>query len=239
MADDAAELAARLAEQADAFARLLAAPGTDRDQVDESFVSLATTVSHLGDALRAVEQDGPVARALPPLEVTVPVLGVDACHAGWVGAILEPGAPRPRVAVAATIADLVETVRRSLDIVVVAVVVSSALPDELVEVDAWVRSRPTVLLLGAHPELSFAMMAGAPIVAGAKTDEGTAARLAALRAAGLAAPSVLNGSGYAAHDVLDACAAAWTAARRANGAAHQLPDPPQTHSDGIPAATWV
>ena len=234
---DAAALAARLAEEADALARLLAAPGAQRALVDESFSALATTVGHLDAALRNDRADGPA--ALPPLEVTVPVLGVDACPAGWVGAILEPGAPRPRVAVAATIADLVETVRQSMDIEAVAVVVSSALPDELAEIDAWVRSRPTVLVLGSHPELSFATMAGAPIVAGAKTDEGTAARLAALRTAGLAAPSVLNGSGYAANDVLDACAAAWTAARRANGAAHPLPDPPQTHSDGIPAAIWV
>jgi predicted RNase H-like nuclease len=94
-------------------------------------------------------------------------------------------------------------------------------------------------VIEAHPELSFATMAGAPITAGKKTDEGRTARLAALRAAGLGSPSVLSGSGYAADDVLDACAAAWTAARWVNGEARSLPDPPQTFSDGIPAAIWV
>ena len=34
------------------------------------------------------------------IEVTVPVLGVDGCPGGWVGAVLVPGAPRPRVVVA-------------------------------------------------------------------------------------------------------------------------------------------
>jgi predicted RNase H-like nuclease len=90
-----------------------------------------------------------------------------------------------------------------------------------------------------HPELSFAVMAGAPIVAGKKTEEGRAARLAALAAVGLASPSVLSGSGYAADDVLDACAAAWSAARRTAGEARPRPDPPQTFSDGIPAAIWA
>jgi predicted RNase H-like nuclease len=306
--DEAPEVSARLSEQADALARLLATTGgAGRDGVTEAYASLASTVRQLGDllgvdverALAAVPPPPPAGpRPLPPLEVTVPVLGVDACKAGWVGAILEPGAPRPRIAVASTIGDLVETVRRSLGIQAVAIDIPIGLPDDttraadslarkalrgkassvfttltraayaepsrdaadpvnraltgqgvgtqafglrakILEVDAWVRSRPTVLVLEAHPELSFAEMAGAPIRAGKKTAEGQAARLTALRAAGLASPSVLSGTGYAADDVLDACAAAWTAARRTNGAAHPLPDPPQTFSDGIPAAIWV
>lgn len=296
MADDASTLSAQLAGQADALARLLASDGAaGRAQVEAAFSALATTLERLGHALRTTGGDGP--QPLPPLEVTVPVLGVDACSAGWVGAILEPGAPRPRVAVAATIADLVETVRRSVAIQAVAIDIPIGLPDaatreadalarkalrgkassvfttltraayaeptrdaadpvnraltgqgvgaqafglraKILEVDAWVRSRPTLTVVEAHPELSFAVMAGAPVAAG-KTDEGRAARLAALAAAGLGSPSVLSGSGYAADDVLDACAAAWTAARRMNGEAHPLPDPPQTFSDGIPAAIWV
>ena len=55
-----------------------------------------------------------------------------------------------------------------------------ALRAKILEVDAWVRSRPTVTVIEVHPELSFAVMAGAPIVASKKTDEGRAARLAAL-----------------------------------------------------------
>jgi predicted RNase H-like nuclease len=297
MADEATELSACVAEQAAALTQLLAAPGgRDRARVEETYSALVSTLGRLGDALRVGQDDGP--QPFPPVEVTVPVLGVDACKAGWVGAILEPGAPRPRIAVASTIADLVETVRQSLDIKAVAVDIPIGLPDDttrqadalarkalkgkassvfttltraayaeatrddadpvnraltgqgvgaqafglrakILEVDAWVRKRPTVTVIEVHPERSFAVMAGAPNVAGKKTDEGRAARLAALATAGLASPSVLNGSGYAADDVLDACAAAWTAARRTNGAARALPDPPQTFSDGIPAAIWV
>ena len=40
-------------------------------------------------------------------------------------------------------------------------------------------------------------------------------------------------------DVLDACAVAWTATRRAAGLSMSLPDPPEVFSDGIPAAIHV
>ena len=49
---------------------------------------------------------------------------------------------------------------------------------------------------------------------------------------------MLEGGGYAADDVLDACAVAWTAARYASGLATPMPDPPEVFSDGIPAAIW-
>ncbi|QIM22499.1 DUF429 domain-containing protein [Phycicoccus sp. HDW14] len=230
----------------------------------------------------------------PPIEVTVPVLGVDGCRAGWVGALLEPGAPRPRVVVAPTIVELVEAVRESTDVRVVGIDIPIGLPDsttrqadalarqalpgkassvfttltraaygaedraaadavnrslsgqgvgaqafalrdKILEVDAWVRSRPTVEVLEVHPEVSFATMAGAPLRPGKKTPDGRAARLEALAAAGVPRPSVLEGRGYAADDVLDACAVAWTAARRTAGLSRRLPDPPEVFSDGIPA----
>jgi predicted RNase H-like nuclease len=50
---------------------------------------------------------------------------------------------------------------------------------------------------------------------------------------------VLQGQGYAADDVLDACAVAWSAARHVSGLARSLPDPPEVFSDGIPAAIWA
>ena len=246
--------------------------------------------------LEAIE--GLRARAGPErLEVTVPVLGVDGCPGGWVGAVLVPGAPRPRVVVAPTIADLVETVRSELDVRVVGIDIPIGLPDSsvrqadvlarralpgrassvfttltraaylagtrveadavnrglsgqgvgaqafalrarILEVDTWLRSRPTVAVVEVHPEVSFTTMSGAqlPSKHGA---EGQAARLEALAAAGLARPSVLAGRGYAADDVLDACAVAWTAHRHAVGAARSLPDPPEVFSDGIPAAIVV
>ena len=243
----------------------------------------------------ALGSDG---RRLAPVEVVVPVLGVDGCSAGWVGALLEPGAPRPRIVVAPTIADLVAMVRESTGIRVVGIDIPIGLPDntirqadvlarqalpgkassifstltrsayaaatrleadsvnrglvgqgvgaqafalrdKIVEVDAWLRTRPTVTVLEVHPEVSFAAMTGAPIIASKKTDEGRDQRLEALAAAGIPRPSVLQGQGYAVDDVLDACAVAWSAARHASGLARPLPDPPEVFSDGIPAAIWA
>ena len=235
--------------------------------------------------------------AMAPIEVSVPVLGVDGCPGGWVGAVLVPGAPRPRVVVAPTVELLVETARADLDIQVVGIDIPIGLPDssirqadvlarralpgrassvfttltrpaylaadrvaadavnrglsgqgvgaqafalraKILEVDAWLRSRPTVDVIEVHPEVSFATMAGAPLP-GKRTAEGQQARLEALAAAGIARPSVLKGGGYAADDVLDACAVAWSAHRRATGDARWLPDPPEVFSDGIRAAIVV
>ena len=235
--------------------------------------------------------------AVAPIEVTVPVLGVDGCPGGWVGAVLVPGAPRPRVVVAPTIEQLVETVRADLDVQVVGIDIPIGLPDstirqadvlarralpgrassvfttltrpaylaadraaadavnrglsgqgvgaqafalraKILEVDAWLRTRPTVEVVEVHPEVSFATMAGG-VLPGEAHPEGQQARLDALAAAGIARPSVLKGSGYAADDVLDACAVAWSAHRRATGDARLLPDPPEVFSDGIRAAIVV
>jgi predicted RNase H-like nuclease len=237
------------------------------------------------------------APAVAPIEVTVPVLGVDGCPGGWVGAVLVPGAPRPRVVVAPTIELLVETVRADLDVQVVGIDIPIGLPDsavrqadvlarralpgrassvfttltrpaylatdraaadavnrglsgqgvgaqafalraKILEVDTWLRGRPTVDVIEVHPEVSFATMTGGPLP-GKRTPQGQQARLDALAAAGIARPSVLKGTGYAPDDVLDACAVAWSAHRRATGDARWLPDPPEVFSDGIRAAIVV
>lgn len=281
----AAELDARSAEV-----------GSDRAELAEAFNAAAEALARLHDVL-GLDADASTAN-LPPVDVVAPVLGVDACRAGWVGAVLEPAAPRPRVVVAPTIAELVAMVRESLGLHVVGIDIPIGLPDStireadrlaraelkgkassvfstltraayaaptrleadaanrelmgqgagaqafalrdrILEVDTWLRTRPTVSVIEVHPEVSFAAMTGAPITSNKKTDEGRAERLTALAAAGIARPSVLQGQGYAADDVLDACAVAWTAARRANGLARSLPDPPEVFSDGIPAAIWA
>ena len=175
------------------------------------------------------------APAVAPIEVTVPVLGVDGCPGGWVGAVLVPGAPRPRVVVAPTIELLVETVRADLDVQVVGIDIPIGLPDstirqadvlarralpgrassvfttltrsaylatdraaadavnrglsgqgvgaqafalraKILEVDAWLRSRPTVDVVEVHPEVSFTTMTGGPLP-GKRTPEGQQARL--------------------------------------------------------------
>jgi predicted RNase H-like nuclease len=235
--------------------------------------------------------------AMAPIEVTVPVLGVDGCPGGWVGALLVPGAPRPRVVVAPTSEALVETVRAEHDVQMVGIDIPIGLPDssirqadvlarrelpgrassvfttltrpaylaadraaadavnrglsgqgvgaqafalraKILEVDRWLHSRPTVDVVEVHPEVSFATMAGSPLPS-KRTVEGQQARLAALAAAGVARPSVLKGTGYAPDDVLDACAVAWSAHRRATSEARWLPDPPEVFSDGIRAAITV
>jgi predicted RNase H-like nuclease len=303
--------AQRIRELADGLeAGLSGAPSTDvggvgdvgrvggvSDEVGDAAAEAVASLRRLADVLERQPASGGQAR-LAPVEVVAPVLGVDGCRAGWVGALLEPGAPRPRIVVAPTIADLVAMVRESTGIRVVGIDIPIGLPDstirqadvlarqalpgkassifttltrpayaaatrleadavnrglvgqgvgaqafalrdKIVEVDAWLRSRPTVTVLEVHPEVSFATMAGAPITASKKTDGGRDQRLAALAAAGIARPSVLQGQGYAADDVLDACAVAWSAARHAAGLARPLPDPPEVFSDGIPAAIWA
>jgi predicted RNase H-like nuclease len=77
------------------------------------------------------------------------------------------------------------------------------------------------------------------VVPSKATPEGTMARRGALANAGIEPPAYTGGQGYAADDLLDACAVAWTAARYADGTAYCLPDPPEIFSDGIPAAIWV
>ena len=272
-------------------------PGAD-DEVRTAAAESVAALRRLADVLERPTGAGASDGRPAPVEVVVPVLGVDGCSAGWVGALLEPGAPRPRVVVAPTIAELVAMVRESTGIRVVGIDIPIGLPDstireadvlarralpgkassifstltrsayaaatrleadavnrglvgqgvgaqafalrhKIVEVDAWLRTRPTVTVLEIHPEVSFAAMTGSPILASKKTDEGRDQRLAALAAAGLPRPSVLQGSGYAVDDVLDACAVAWSAARHTTGLARSMPDPPEVFSDGIPAAIWA
>lgn len=110
---------------------------------------------------------------------------------------------------------------------------------KILDADRYVRSGPPVTVLEAHPEVSFAEIDPTCVVASKTTTEGSTARRAALESIGLAAPAYLRGEGYAADDLLDACAVAWTAGRYAAGTAYSLPDPPEVFSDGIPAAIWV
>ena len=116
-----------------------------------------------------------------------------------------------------------------------------ALGRKILEVDAWVRAHPATRVVEAHPEVCFAAMNGqVPIPSRKKTLAGMTARRAALEASGMAVPDLpptLRGVGD--DDLLDACAAAWTARRVAAGLARAMPDPPEVFSDGVPAAIWV
>ncbi len=110
---------------------------------------------------------------------------------------------------------------------------------KILDVDAFVRGASAGDGAGGAP--GGQLRRDRPGLRGAVQDDaqGRAARAAALRGVGLEPPPYRPGQGYAADDLLDACAVAWTARRYAAGEANSLPDPPEVFSDGIPAAIWV
>ncbi len=111
-----------------------------------------------------------------------------------------------------------------------------ALRAKILDVDAWVRTGPEPAVVEVHPELSFARMTGAPLATSKKDPDGVRARRDALAAQGITAPAFFRGAGFAEDDLLDACAAAWSAARHDRGASESFPATPEVFSDGIPAA---
>jgi predicted RNase H-like nuclease len=114
-----------------------------------------------------------------------------------------------------------------------------ALRAKVLQVDAWVRSGPGADVIEVHPEVSFARMAGGPVLARKKDADGVRARREALAAHGIVAPPWFRGAGFGEDDLLDACAVAWTAVRHALGVSESFPEQPEVFSDGIPAAIWV
>jgi predicted RNase H-like nuclease len=109
----------------------------------------------------------------------------------------------------------------------------------VLQVDAGVRSRPGVEVVEVHPELSFARMAGAPVLASKKDPDGVRARREALAAHGIVAPPWFRDAGFGEDDLLDACAAAWSAVRHSLGVSESFPEVPEVFGDGIPAAIRV
>ena len=118
-----------------------------------------------------------------------------------------------------------------------------ALRAKILDVDQWLQagSLAPVRVVEAHPELSFAAMAGAPLRSRKITWAGAVQRRALLAQAGILLDGDLGLAGEQAgvNDVLDAAAAAWTARRVSQGVARCLPSPPEVFSDGIPAAIWT
>lgn len=239
-----------------------------------------------------------------------PVLGVDACPAGWVGIVLSGGMVRAvvhddigeLVTVAAADALLgaiaidipigladrgirqadvlaraaagprwasvfVTPVRAALhaDTYAEALALSRALTghgissqayrlrEKILQVDTW-RLRPqppsgrttpgppqSCPVVEAHPELSFAAMAGAPLRDSKSTWAGMASRRQLLASEGidLAGDLGLTGLRVGVDDVLDAAAAAWTARRVEAGSARRLPAEAERFSDGVDCAIWT
>lgn len=123
---------------------------------------------------------------------------------------------------------------------------SYALRSAILDVDGYVRDgdrdgdgdpRPPVVEV--HPELCFAAMAGAPLRTRKKTAEGVRERVGLLTAQGIRLPPGVDLGRRGVDDVLDAAAAAWTAARVVAGRAERVPATPERFSDGLDAAMWV
>ncbi len=87
--------------------------------------------------------------------------------------------------------------------------------------------------------MSFAALAGEPLPERKKTWAGQARRRRLLAAAGITLPDDLGPSGVVPpDDLLDAAAAAQTAARFARGEAEPLPVDPDRDDSGRPIALW-
>jgi predicted RNase H-like nuclease len=114
-----------------------------------------------------------------------------------------------------------------------------ALRTKILEVGAWLPTAPCPVY-EVHPEVSFSLLAGAPILAGKRTAAGLAARRQALSDAGIAVPArPPDARGVAPDDVVDAAVVAWTARRIAAGRARSFPDPPERLPGGRLAAIWA
>ena len=98
------------------------------------------------------------------------------------------------------------------------------LVDKIREIDALMTPDLQPLVSEAHPESSFAELAGAPLVTRKNTSEGRDQRTQLLRPSFPDIVDRLHGHGPFAVDVLDAFAAAWTARRMAVGRARWFGD---------------
>jgi predicted RNase H-like nuclease len=92
-----------------------------------------------------------------------------------------------------------------------------------------------------HPEVSFAILLGAPPSAPKKSWAGMSERRVALEHAGLSLHQIGGDAAVraAVDDTLDAAVAAWSARRIFLGQAVTLPDQPPTGPDGRPVAIWA
>lgn len=108
----------------------------------------------------------------------------------------------------------------------------------ILEAEPFARSDPRVREV--HPEVSFAVLAGAPVPVAKDSWAGAPLRRRLLARAGIDLPDDIGeANGVPVDDVLDAAIAAWSARRIVQGESLVLPDPPETHADGLPAAIWA
>ena len=121
----------------------------------------------------------------------------------------------------------------------------------IIEIDCVLRGRPelTARVFECHPEVSFWAMNDKTSIPepkkarGSPFPPGIAFRRRLLVAHGfdpdLLQASVARECGAGLDDLIDACAAAWTAANIARGQAISFPDPPERDRFDLPIAIWV
>ncbi len=110
------------------------------------------------------------------------------------------------------------------------------LRDRLLELEEAVSAHPNVFEV--HPEVSFREMARRHLAWSKTSWNGFQERVRVIGEHGLVLPSEIAELRHVgAEDVLDACVAAWSAARIASGTARSFPDPPQV-VDGRRVAIW-
>jgi predicted RNase H-like nuclease len=117
---------------------------------------------------------------------------------------------------------------------------SFSLAAKVLEVDGWIGQAPCPVY-EVHPEVSFAILLGAPASAPKKSWAGMSERRLALERAGLSLDQISREAAVraAVDDVLDAAVAAWSARRIFANEAVMLPDRPPSGTDGRPMAIWA
>ncbi len=104
------------------------------------------------------------------------------------------------------------------------------------EIDALVRDLGQDRLREGHPEISFAAMAGAPVLSKKRMPTGQTDRVALLEVQGLPARAILSAlvkGRMAPDDVLDAAALLWSAERFRRGQHETFPPIPSRDAVGL------
>ncbi|WP_371347847.1 DUF429 domain-containing protein [Ancylobacter sp. IITR112] len=125
-----------------------------------------------------------------------------------------------------------------------------ALFPRIVEIDRWLRATPAARekVFECHPEVSFWAMNKRALdlpkkVKGVAAAPGLELRRRLLEKEGFPAVLVSPFKARELHvgedDLIDACAAAWTAGRIARGDAISFPSPPERDAHGLPVAIWA
>jgi predicted RNase H-like nuclease len=205
--------------------------------------STVRAAASIGELVAAADADGPVEVVAIDIPIGLPDAGrrqADLMARARIGR-LWPSVFLTPVRAALLAADHPTAVAVSRDRTGAGVSVQAyGLRAKVLQVDRWVRGTNR-RVVEVHPEVSFAVLAGAPLTERKHTWAGAVRRRRLLTQAGIALADDIGPAGHAAgvDDVLDAAVAAWTARRVARGDARPAPDPPETFSDGLQAAIWI